>query len=196
AEQGWPAMHQKLAQLDPESAARIHPNHSQRLQRALEVCLTSGQPFSKLLAQSTDGVASINDNYRVVQMAIATRDRALLHRRIEQRFATMMEQGGLDEVQRLYRRGDLHPDLPAIRAVGYRQAWQYLAGELDYDQMIHKAVVATRQLAKRQLTWLRGWQDLHWLYSDTSEGELIPAEEILQNALKILRNGAIYKGTS
>ncbi|UTW46732.1 tRNA (adenosine(37)-N6)-dimethylallyltransferase MiaA [bacterium SCSIO 12696] len=196
AELGWPAMHERLAQLDPQSAERIHPNHSQRIHRALEVCLTTGKPFSQLLSQQgSSSVQPVTDSYQVTQMAIAPRDRAVLHQRIENRFATMMADGGLDEVRQLFARGDLHPDLPAMRAVGYRQAWQHLCGELNYDQMVTKAVVATRQLAKRQLTWLRGWQDVNWVYTDTPQGVSLSSEEILQNALKILRNSPIYNSS-
>ena len=189
---GWPAMHKQLQELDPASASRIHPNHSQRIQRALEVCLTTGKPFSQLLGGGKGGVAPVTDSYRITQIAIAPRERSVLHERIERRFSTMMRQAGLDEVRQLYNRGDLHLDMPSMRAVGYRQAWQHLAGEIDYDQMVTNTVVATRQLAKRQMTWLRGWKELHWLYTDTLDGRQIGAEEILHNALETLRNSPIY----
>ena len=197
---GWPAMHARLAKLDPESADRIHSNHSQRIQRALEVCMVTGQPFSQLLKnqkvrnqqQLDNGVPPIVDDYDVVQIAIAPQNRALLHQRIEQRFSAMLKQGGLEEVRGLYQRGDLSADLPSIRAVGYRQVWQYLNNEIDYDQMVTKANAATRQLAKRQLTWLRGWAELYWVQSDNSKGEPAPFDEIVQNTLKILRSSPIY----
>lgn len=192
---GWPAMHARLAALDPVSAGRIHPNHSQRIQRALEVCLVTGRPFSRLLEdqQGSEGsVPPITKDYDVLQIAIAPHNRALLHQRIEQRFALMLENGGLDEVRELFQRGDLNPDMPSIRAVGYRQAWEYLNGEVDYDQMIQKGEAATRQLAKRQLTWLRGWSELNWVQTDNCDGESLSFQEILSKTLKILVNHPIY----
>lgn len=195
AEHGWPHMHQKLMALDPVSAERIHPNHSQRIQRALEVCLVTGRPFSALLDEQQQqgvGVPSITDDYDVVQMAIAPNDRALLHRRIGLRFQLMLEQGVIDEVRQLFERGDLHPDMPAIRAVGYRQIWEFLEGRVSHDEMVAKGEAATRQLAKRQLTWLRGWPDLHWIQTDDNAGKLLDFQEILDQSLKILRNTPIY----
>ena len=192
---GWPAMHARLAELDPESAGRIHPKHSQRIQRALEICLVTGQPFSRLLQnqQQGSGIPAIVDDYDVLQIAIAPKNRALLHQRIEQRFSAMLQQGGLDEVRSLYQRGDLNQNLPSIRAVGYRQVWQYLDEKLSYDQMVTNANAATRQLAKRQLTWLRGWSDLYWVQSDDRDGGPVSLDRILQDALKILRSSPIYK---
>jgi tRNA dimethylallyltransferase len=177
AEHGWPHIHAQLAKVDPESAARIHPNHSQRLSRALEVYLASGTPLTEWFArQAAAGPAfegGALERYRVVQLAICPLDRAVLHQRIARRFEQMMQAGFLDEVRRLYERGDLHEDLPAIRAVGYRQLWQYLAGECSLDEAVAKGIAATRQLAKRQLTWLRKWPDLAWIYTD-SAGNLLP----------------------
>jgi len=194
-ELGWPALHQRLAQLDPISAERIHPNHSQRIQRALEICMITGRPFSSLLADqqhSGTGVAAITDDYDVVQIAIAPRDRALLHRRIEGRFDIMLSQGLIAEVQALYDRGDLQPDLPAIRAVGYRQVWEFLEGKITQKEMIAKGEAATRQLAKRQLTWLRGWSDLNWVYIDDEQGNTLELKNIVDNSLKFLTKGTIY----
>jgi tRNA dimethylallyltransferase len=168
AREGWPRVHAELAAVDPESAARIHPNHSQRLSRALEVYRSSGIPMSQWHrhpGQAAEG-AAITRRYRVVQLAIAPGERAELHRRIEKRFGQMMDAGFLDEVRGLWRRGDLHPGLPAMRAVGYRQLWQHLEGECSLEEAVAKAVAATRQLAKRQLTWLRKWPDLEWIYTD------------------------------
>jgi len=172
-EQGWPALHRALAAVDAEAAARIHPNHSQRIERALGVFRTSGTTMSAFHRQQSRDEAL---PYSVLQMAIAPRDRAVLHRRIEARFVQMIELGFVGEVEALYRRGDLHLDLPAIRAVGYRQVWLHLAGELSHSEMIERGIIATRQLAKRQLTWLKGWQDLHWLHTDEA-GLLLAGED-------------------
>lgn len=169
AAHGWPYIHAQLAAVDPESAARIHPNHSQRLGRALEVFRASGitmtEWHSPLFCDPLDDPLY---RYRIVQLAICPADRAVLHQRIARRFEQIMAAGFLEEVRQLRRRGDLHPDLPAIRAVGYRQLWQHLAGECSLEEAVTKAVAATRQLAKRQLTWLRKWPDLGWIYTDTA----------------------------
>ncbi|MCB1704416.1 MAG: tRNA (adenosine(37)-N6)-dimethylallyltransferase MiaA [Halioglobus sp.] len=162
---GWPHLHRELARVDPQSAARIHPNHSQRLGRALEVFRASGVPLSQW-HQDDPGPAFAH--CRVVQLAICPADRAILHQRIARRFEQMMAAGLLEEVRGLWQRPDLHADLPAIRAVGYRQLWQYLAGECSLPQAVKNAEAATRQLAKRQLTWLRKWPDLAWIYTDQS----------------------------
>ena len=157
-EKGWQVLHDELAVIDPVAAARIHPNDPQRLTRALEVYRSSGQTLTHWQQQATTRCP-----YNIEQFAIAPQDRAVLHDRIAQRFDLMLEQGLVAEVEKLYQRGDLHEDMPAIRAVGYRQVWQYLKGELSYAEMRDKGIIATRQLAKRQLTWLRGWPDLTWL---------------------------------
>ncbi|CAG9236349.1 tRNA dimethylallyltransferase [Paraburkholderia tropica] len=154
ARDGWPALHARLAQVDPATAARLAPNDSQRIQRALEIWMLSGQPMSALLAapSSRDDAAA---RYRFVPVALEPSDRAVLHRRIEQRFDAMLAAGLIDEVKALRARGDLDANLPSMRCVGYRQAWEYLDGEIDYDTLRDKGVFATRQLCKRQLTWLR-----------------------------------------
>ncbi|MCG9697505.1 tRNA (adenosine(37)-N6)-dimethylallyltransferase MiaA [Shewanella sp. Isolate11] len=157
---GWQVLHQQLQQVDPVSAERIHPNDPQRLSRALEVYRISGKSLTELTQVKAEALP-----YNVVQFGIAPKDRKLLHQVIEQRFKLMLNQGFIEEVQALKARGDLHIDLPSMRCVGYRQVWQYLEGEYDYDTMVEKSVVATRQLAKRQLTWLRGWTELNWLES-------------------------------
>ncbi|MFL6969303.1 tRNA (adenosine(37)-N6)-dimethylallyltransferase MiaA [Pseudomonas alvandae] len=168
---GWQALHEQLAAIDPESAARIHPNDPQRLSRALEVYRVSGQSMTALRqrqsAQSTEAAASGLQQlpYTVANLAIAPADRQVLHRRIEQRFTLMLEQGFIDEVVALRERSDLHAGLPSIRAVGYRQVWDYLDGKLTSAEMRERGIIATRQLAKRQFTWLRSWTDLHWLDS-------------------------------
>lgn len=160
-ESGWQALHKQLQQIDPVSALRIHPNDPQRLSRALEVFLISGKTLSELTQTNGDALP-----YRVYQFAIAPVDRDLLHQRIERRFKQMLASGFEAEVRALFARGDLHSDLPSVRCVGYRQMWSYLSGEISYDEMIQQGICATRQLAKRQLTWLRGWKGLHWLDSD------------------------------
>lgn len=172
AQYGWPYVHAQLAKVDPESAKRIHPNHSQRIERALEVYRLTGMSMTEHYRQQQ---SKQDLPYRIVQFAIAPADRRVLHQRVEKRYLAMMEQGFVDEVRQLHQRGDLHTDMPSIRAVGYRQVWQYLNGELNYNEMVERAVIATRQLAKRQLTWLNGWQQLHWLRTDEN-GLLMKSE--------------------
>jgi len=184
AREGWPALHAELAVVDPELASELHPNHSVRIERGLEVYRLTGVPLSRLRReQARDSVA---DHYDLRQLALLPRDRALLHGRIEARFRRMLELGFVDEVRWLRERGDLHEGLPAIRAVGYRQVWQYLEGKLSYDEMVDAGVAATRQLAKRQLTWLRGWPDLAGIYAQEVGGRLRKNDEILAEALKFL----------
>ncbi|EIJ67738.1 tRNA dimethylallyltransferase [Pasteurella bettyae CCUG 2042] len=158
---GWPALHQELSQIDPVSAERINPNDSQRINRALEVFYISGKSMTELTEQKGEEIP-----YNILQFAIAPQERALLHERIELRFHKMLELGFQQEVEKLYRRGDLHIDLPSIRCVGYRQMWEYLRGDYSYEEMIFRGIAATRQLAKRQITWLRGWKyPIQWLDS-------------------------------
>ncbi len=147
---GWKAMHEKLAAIDPLSASRIKVSDSQRIQRALEVFNISGQSLSDLHQKTCAGT-----DMDITRIILNADDRALLHRRIELRFEAMIEKGFIDEVAELIKRGDLSLEMPSMRCVGYRQIWQYLEGNLNRDEMIYKAVVATRQLAKRQMTWLR-----------------------------------------
>jgi tRNA dimethylallyltransferase len=161
---GWPQLHAELARVDPESAARIHPNHSQRLARALEVYRASGVPISQWQNAEPDNLP--RERFRIVQVAICPQERSILHQRIARRFEQMMAAGLLAEVETLFRRGDLHADLPSMRTVGYRQLWQHLAGECSEEEAVERAVAATRQLAKRQLTWLRKWPELEWIYTD------------------------------
>lgn len=158
ADVGWPAMHQELARLDPATAARLTPNDSQRIQRALEVCLVSGQPMSSLLRRAAERRADddgAGQPYRYVTISLEPSDRAVLHERIAQRFDAMLAHGLVDEVRALRDRGDLHTGLPSVRCVGYRQIWAYLDGETDLAAARASGIAATRQLAKRQLTWLR-----------------------------------------
>jgi tRNA dimethylallyltransferase len=179
ADKGWQALHDRLAEVDPESAARIHPNDPQRLSRALEVYMLSGQPLSVLWReQEKSGFP-----YRAVKLAVAPIDRAVLHQRIALRFDLMLQQGFIEEVEALYRRGDLYPELPSIRCVGYRQAWHYLEGEWNRETMTERAIIATRQLAKRQYTWLRSESDLVWFDS--------LSDKLLEKTLKFLDDSAI-----
>lgn len=159
---GWDVMHRRLAEVDPESATRIHPNDPQRIQRALEVYEITQKPMSKLFEISNEKSKSIDD-YQIHTFALSPPDRLVLHQKIEQRFHQMLEAGLVAEVEALFKRGDLTIDMPSMRAVGYRQVWGYLAGEYPYDEMVDKAIAATRQLAKRQLTWLRSLSDITWL---------------------------------
>jgi len=161
ADKGWLAMHEELQAFDPVSAQRIHPNDPQRLARAIEVYRITGNTLTQLTEIKGDKVDG-----NVLQFAIAPKNRSDLHARIELRFNQMIAQDFKQEVIALKQRDDLHLDLPAIRCVGYRQMWQHLAGDYDHDEMIFKGVCATRQLAKRQLTWLRNWQNLHWLHME------------------------------
>lgn len=157
--EGWSAIHEELTKVDPVSAARIHPNDPQRLNRALEVYLITGQSLTELTQDKGQSLG-----YNVVQFAVRCDDRPLLHQRIEQRFIQMLSMGFEEEVKKLMARGDLHLNLPSMRCVGYRQMWEYLAGEVSYDEMVFKGICATRQLAKRQITWLRGWQHpVEWI---------------------------------
>jgi tRNA dimethylallyltransferase len=156
AAQGWQALHDRLAQVDPVAAARIHPNDPQRLQRALEVHELSGKSLTELQQAAWYDACP----YRLLKIALIPDDRAWLHNRLAQRFDHMLEQGLIEEVEQLFRRGDLDVHLPAIRAVGYRQVWEYLNGKLDYTHMRDRAIVATRQLAKRQMTWLRSEKEI------------------------------------
>ncbi len=147
---GWEAMHEKLVAIDPVSANRIKVSDSQRIQRALEVFYISGQSLSDLQNRVSEGA-----DLEVTRVILNANDRVHLHQRIEQRFEAMIDNGFIDEVADLKKRGDLNLEMPSMRCVGYRQIWQYLDGNLNKDEMIYKAVVATRQLAKRQMTWLR-----------------------------------------
>ena len=171
ASHGWQALHDELASIDPVSAARIHPNDPQRLVRALEVFRVSGMSMTAHRQQQTEQSAQASASgrhqlpYTVANLAIAPTDRKVLHDRIAVRFRQMLDEGFVEEVVALRSRGDLHSNLPSIRAVGYRQVWDHLDGRLTRDEMQERGIIATRQLAKRQFTWLRSWQDLHWLDS-------------------------------
>lgn len=158
---GWGGLHQELSKIDPISAQRINPNDSQRINRALEVFYLTGKTLTQLTAQKGEALP-----YDILQFAIAPEQREVLHLRIEQRFHKMIELGFQQEVEKLYRRPDLNENLPSIRCVGYRQMWEYLRGDYDHDEMVFRGICATRQLAKRQITWLRGWTSpIQWLDS-------------------------------
>lgn len=167
AEQGLAALHRELARVDPVSAARIHPNDPQRLMRALEVFHASGRPMSELWAEQETETFP----WRVLSIALSPLDRSVLHRRIAQRFDAMLDEGLIDEVAALTKRKDIHAGLPSMKSVGYRQVWEYLNGEYGRDELVSRGVIATRQLAKRQLTWLRSWPALRWI--DTQQPDAL-----------------------
>lgn len=154
---GWDALHRRLTEVDPEAAMRIHKNDSQRLQRALEVYELTGQPLSTL-QKCTEG--GLDETCRVIKIALIPEDRKTLHARIEQRFQAMLEQGFIEEVERFYAKKELSENLPAMRSVGYRQVWKFLDGKMEKAQLHEQGVVATRQLAKRQITWLRSEREI------------------------------------
>ena len=174
-EKGWQHMHELLQQCDVQSALRIHPNDPQRLTRALEVFRLTGKSLTQLTEIKGDKLSG-----DVLQFAITPNKRETLHERIALRYNNMIEQGFEKEVSELKKREDLHQNLPSIRCVGYRQMWQYLDGEIDHDEMIYRGICATRQLAKRQLTWLRSWPELCWLGMED--------ETNLQQVLTLVRN--------
>ncbi len=177
---GWAALHARLAQVDAEAARRIHPNDPQRIQRALEVYQLTGAGMSEhFRAQQEESLP-----FRLVKVAIVPQLRTVLHQHIELRFQDMLKQGFVDEVRQLFQRNDLNAELPAMRAVGYRQAWAYLQGKYDYETMVQRAIIATRQLAKRQLTWLRAEKDVQWL--EAYSADLYPV------LLKLLAANAIH----
>ena len=158
---GWPALHQQLNEIDPETAGRLHPNHSQRICRALEVYRGTGTPLNEW---QQGNFAPASDDYECI--ALCPMDRAVLHARIASRLDAMFDEGLVAEVTRLFEQEGLHSAFPAIRAVGYRQVWSYLEGEIDLATCREKVLAATRQLAKRQLTWLRAWPDLTWILTN------------------------------
>ena len=164
AREGWIALHAELARLDPSAAARINSNDSQRIQRALEVCYSSGRPLSELQRNTVSPLA----NLRVRRWALAPSDRTVLHNRLERRFHSMMAAGFLDEVRSLHQRGDLAARHSSMRAVGYRQLWAHLEGEYGLEEAVRRGISATRQLAKRQLTWMRTETALEWIDPEQS----------------------------
>lgn len=178
-EQGWQALHERLAVIDPQAAARIHANDPQRIQRALEVYELTGEPISAFHERGRNS----DLRYDLIKLVLASADREWMQARIETRFREMLAAGFVDEVRRLYDRGDLDAGLPAIRAVGYRQVWAHLAGQVDYDGMVDQAIIATRQYAKRQLTWLRSEAGVRWFDAEKlSVNQAI--HDFLQDRLK------------
>lgn len=184
ARHGVPALHQRLAEVDPPTAARLKPTDTQRIQRAMEIYLLTGQPMSSLLAKAPRPELP----FELLPIALEPSDRSVLHRRIEQRFDAMLSAspGLMDEVKTLRARGDLHLGLPSMRCVGYRQAWEHLDGDYDFATMRDKGIAATRQLAKRQLTWLRGMDDrivIDCLSSDATTQVLAKLQEKMSRQL-------------
>mgnify|MGYP002041617943 FL=1 len=177
---GSPAMHAKLAALDPVTAARLKPNDSQRIQRALEIIALTGQPMSALLAQAPKTELP----FTLVPIALEPSDRSVLHTRIATRFDAMLKGGALlDEVKALRARGDLHLGLPSMRCVGYRQSWEYLDGTYGLTELRERGIAATRQLAKRQLTWLRSMDDRHIIdcLAPDAAGSILQQIKMAQN---------------
>lgn len=168
ADCGWPALHAELAAVDPDAGLRIKPQDAQRITRALEVYRASGRPISQWQREGVRGTFP----FRVLRLVLAPADRAVLHARIARRFDQMLADGFLDEMKRLRADPRLHPDLPSMRAVGYRQAWHFLDGDTDADTFRDQAIAATRQLAKRQGTWLRAQADARWLDPARDQAEL------------------------
>ena len=175
--EGWPSVHRTLAEVDPITAERLKPTDRQRLQRALEVYRLTGRPLSAFHADhhttvtiNPEGLSQFSGlSYPVFSAALAPQDRAWLHEMIARRFHAMLNAGLIDEVRALRQDSRLHRDLPAIKAVGYRQVWDYLAGDSDYDTMVERGIIATRQLAKRQYTWLRKWPGVVWYDSNREQ---------------------------
>ncbi|MDH5513068.1 MAG: tRNA (adenosine(37)-N6)-dimethylallyltransferase MiaA, partial [Gammaproteobacteria bacterium] len=176
---GWGGMHRRLQEVDPDSARRIHPNDAQRIQRALEIHELTGQSLSDLTAARHRAPLP----YRPVKIALWPQDRDLLHARIETRFQAMLDRGLLNEVEKLYARGDLKNTMPSIRTVGYRQVWEYLIKNINYSEMTRQAVAATRQLAKRQITWLRSYPGIRVFET----GQFIPINECQDYLREIIR---------
>jgi len=178
---GWAFLHARLAAVDPVAAARIHPNDPQRIQRALEVWELTRRPLSELQRAGRDEPLS----FSVVKAQVFPEDRDRLHARIEERFRLMLELGLWEEVERLYARGDLDPSMPSVRAVGYRQLWRHLAGEIGREEAVRAGIIATRQLAKRQMTWLRGDTGGH-VFTASGERTMRNVVELVDNTLRVM----------
>lgn len=182
---GKTALHERLAKIDPQAAKRIHPNDPQRVQRALEIFELTGKAMTDFFAENQTDLP-----YQIHKFVIAPEDRTILHEIIALRFHKMLQQGFLAEVEKLFLRGDLNDKMPAIRAVGYREAWAYFEGEYDLDTMTEKAIIATRQLAKRQFTWLRRETDAHFLVT----GQANLAAQVLQTLKKPQSSSPVFQG--
>ena len=180
AKAGWPALHRRLADIDPQAAARIHPNDPQRIQRALEVYEITGKTLSECFSSGRQQPLP----FRVCKLIITPPERSALHTCIEQRFLAMLEAGFIDEVRGLHAQAESGANLPAMRLVAYRQVWRYLDGETDYATMQKQAIAATRQLAKRQMTWLRSEDKAHWFSGNQAA--------VCQQVLKFLRAEALF----
>lgn len=178
---GVPAMHERLKSVDPVSAERIHPNDPQRIKRALELYDSTGKTLTEFWLDQDLNQAGGRFPYRRIKIALMPADRTKLRERIQLRFDTMLQQGFIEEVESLFNRGDLHAEMPSIRAVGYRQVWAYLAGEYGYDEMREKAIIATAQLAKRQMTWLRKEMECNFI-----EPKLLNTQKIVKNLKYLL----------
>ena len=170
--EGWDVMHGRIREIDPAAARRIHPHDRQRILRALEIYEIEGENWTSLCAAPGTGTFP----YQAIKVVLAPNRRDVLHRRIARRFDQMLTQGLVDEVAGLYRRGDLSVETPSMRAVGYRQVWNYLAGQGSYEQMREYAVAATRQFAKRQFTWLNRERQACWIDSDSTD----PVADLIQ----------------
>lgn len=176
---GWGALHQRVQAVDPESARRIHPNDAQRIQRALEIYEISGQSLSDLASAKPKPPLP----YRLIKIALWPEDRSTLHARIESRFQAMLELGLIAEVEKLFARGDLKPVMPSLRAVGYRQIWEYLIKKINYSEMTQQALAATRQLAKRQITWLRRYPGIR-VFENTHFTPISECKEFLREFIR------------
>ena len=184
AQQGWQALHEELQQVDPVSAARIHPNHSNRIQRALEVFYSSDRPMSQWQNAEQFSTRKLTDHFTVQQIALTVNHRQLLHQRINERFQLMLDNGLQNEVEKLLETYPNYEQIHALKLVGYRQMIAYLHGQYDHAEMVNKANAATRQLAKRQLTWLRNWKtSINFIPIDTENGDLIDLETLTQQYL-------------
>ena len=190
---GWPALHEQLTAVDPVAAAQLHPNHSQRICRALEVYRGTGRPLSEWQRGDSPRMAMDDADFECV--ALCPERRQTLHARIERRLDAMFEAGLIEEVTALHTRGDLHTDLPAIRAVGYRQVWSFLEGELSLVDCREKVLAATRQLAKRQTTWLRSWPGLDWVLTDAQGRMLTPDSADAANAESVPPPATCHEST-
>jgi tRNA dimethylallyltransferase len=178
---GIAAMHERLKSIDPVSAERIHPNDPQRIKRALELYDNTGKTLTEYWQEQARNQSASRFPYRRIKVALMPADRTELRQRIRLRFDAMLRQGFIEEVEALYKRGDLHAEMPSIRAVGYRQVWAYLAGEYGYEEMREKAIIATAQLAKRQMTWLRKETQCNFI-----EPKLLNTQKIVKNLKYLL----------
>jgi tRNA dimethylallyltransferase len=180
-EKGIAAMHERLKSVDPESAQRIHTNDTQRIKRALELFDFTGKSLSSFWQEQAGSTSQQNFPYQRIKVALMPPDRVELRKRITQRLDIMLQTGFVEEVECLFKREELHAELPSIRAVGYRQVWAYLAGEYGFDEMREKAIIATAQLAKRQMTWLRKEQDCNFI-----DPETLNTSKVLKNLKNLL----------